>query len=91
VIFGALDSSCFSVMRNPNNTGRSAALGAFRFVADFDYDFASPFFLLSVKIFLVVFFRNVQLIRTDDLHLLQFLTKPALNIHNVIYLSFDVS
>jgi len=71
--------------------GSSVALRAFRFVADFDYDFISPFFLLSVKIFLVVFFRNVQLIRTDDLHLLQFLTKPTLNIHNVICLSFDVN
>jgi len=39
-----------------------------------------------VKIFLVVFFLSVQLSRTDDLHLRQFLTKPALNIHNVVYL-----
>ena len=34
-----------------------------------------------MKIFLVVFFLSVQLVRIDDLHLLQFLTKPALYIH----------
>jgi len=44
------------------------------------------FFLLSAKTFLVVFFLIVQLSRTEDLHLLQFLTNPALTIHNFVYL-----
>ncbi len=55
------------------------------------YDFVTvaPFFLLSEKNFLVVFFLMVQFNLMDDLHLLQFLTKPALNIHIVLYLLFN--
>jgi len=49
----------------------------------------SPFFLLSAKTFCRTFFFNVQFVRTDDLHLRQFLTRPALNIHNAVYLLFD--
>ena len=43
------------------------------------YVFASPFFLLLAKVFFPLFFLKVQVVRTDDLHLLQFLTSPALN------------
>jgi len=59
----------------------SAAFGAFCVVANVGYAFASPFFLLVTKIFLLVFFLIVQFVRTDDLHLLQFFTKPALKVH----------
>jgi hypothetical protein len=63
------------------------AFGAFCVVAySSGYAFVSPFFLVSTKNFFPDFFLSVQLVRTDDLHLLQFFTKPALNIHNVIYL-----
>jgi hypothetical protein len=51
-----------------------------------DYVLVSPFFLVSAKNFVLDFFLNVQVVRTDDLHLLQFFTKPARNIHNSIYL-----
>jgi hypothetical protein len=47
-----------------------------------------PFFLEVMKIFLVVFFLYGQLIRIDDLHLLQFLTKPALIMHIICFFSF---
>jgi hypothetical protein len=30
----------------------------------------------------------VQVVRTEDLHFLQFLTIPALRVHNIIYLLF---
>lgn len=55
------------------------------------YDFVTvvAFFLLSMKNFLVVFFLMVQFSLMDDLHLLQFLTNPALSIHIVFYLLFD--
>ena len=61
-----------------------AALWALRTVADTDYAFVSPFFLLLTKIFFPAFFRKVQVLRTDDLHLLQFFTKPTLNIHIIV-------
>jgi hypothetical protein len=48
VIFGALDSSGFAVLRYPYNAADPVALRAFCVVADFDYVFVSPFFLLSV-------------------------------------------
>jgi hypothetical protein len=48
----------------------------------------SPFFLLSVNNFFPDFFLCVQVVRTDDLHLLQFLTNPALSVHIDIYLLF---
>jgi hypothetical protein len=47
----------------------------------------SPFFLLSAKLFFDAFFLYTQFSRTEDLHLRQFLTKPALNIHIFIYLN----
>ena len=53
------------------------------------YFAASPFFLLVAKTFLEVFFLKVQVVRTEDLHLLQFLTKPALNIHILHDLTLD--
>ena len=51
-----------------------------------DYVFVSPFLLVSAKNFVLDFFLNVQVVRTDDLHLLQFFTKPALKLHIDIYL-----
>jgi hypothetical protein len=50
-------------------------------VAKLGHCLFSPFFLLSTKYFLAVFFLNVQVVRMEDLHRLQFLTRPALNIH----------
>ena len=50
----------------------------------------APFFLLSPKNFLVVFFLMVQVILIEDVHLLQFFTKPALNIHIVVTFPVDV-
>jgi len=84
----ALDSCGFLVLRNPHNTPYSLALRAFLMVANSDYAFVSPFFLLSTKNFFPDFFLSVQVVRTDDLHLLQFFTKPALSVHNDIYLLF---
>ena len=52
------------------------------------YVLDSPFFLLSAKYFLLVFFLSVHVVRTEDLHFLQFLTIPALKVHNIIYLLF---
>jgi hypothetical protein len=83
---GALDSSCFLVLGDPDYTPYPVALGAFRVVAHVDYFFVSPFFLLFANTFLPDFFLCVQVMRTDDLHLLQFLTNPALNEHIDIYL-----
>jgi hypothetical protein len=77
----ALDCGCFLVLRNPHYTARSIAPGAFHVLPQDDYFLFSPFFLLSVNIFFPDFFLCVQVMRTDDLHLLQFLTNPALNVH----------
>jgi hypothetical protein len=85
---GALDACCFSVFRNPHHAPYSVALRAFRVVAHGDYFLISPFFLLSVNNFFPDFFLCVQVTRTDDLHLLQFFTKPALNEHINFYLLF---
>ena len=57
-------------------------------VANSDYAFVSPFFLVSTKNFFPDFFLSVQVVRTDDLHLLQFFTKPALKEHIDICLLF---
>src|SRR4030042_6606986 len=81
-----LDSRCFSVLRNPHDTPYLVALRAFCAVANIYYFFVSPFFLLSTKIFFADFFLAVQVSRTDDLHLLQFFTRPALNEHIPIFL-----
>jgi len=81
-----LNSRCLTVFRNPYNATCPVAFGAFGLIADVSYVLVSPFFLLSAKIFFPVFFLNVQVVRTEDLHLLQFFTIPALNIHKVIYL-----
>ena len=83
---GALDTCGLFVLRNPHHAPYSLAPGALRVGAYGDYFFSSPFFLLSVNIFLPDFLRCVQVVRTDDLHLLQFLTKPALKEHIDIYL-----
>lgn len=80
-----LDSSSFSIPWDPNNTAHLSTFWAFQMVAKLSYFLFSPFFLLSTKYFLAVFFLNVQLVRTEDLQRLQFLTKPALSIHNLIY------
>jgi hypothetical protein len=85
---GALDACGLSVFRNPHHTPYSVTIRALRVVAQTDYFFVSPFFLLSVKIFFPDFFLCVHVVRTDDLHLLQFLTKPALNEHINVYLLF---
>jgi len=63
-----------------------AAFWAFRMVANVCYFFVSPFFLLSAKIFFPDFLLIVQVVRTDDLHLLQFFTSPALKVHMPFYL-----
>jgi hypothetical protein len=85
---GALNSRSLSILRNPNNAPYSGALWTFRVIAHLDYVLVSPFFLLSAKVFFPAFFLSVQLTRTDDLHLLQFFTNPALKIHNPVYLLF---
>jgi len=82
----ALYSSCLSVLRNPNNVAHLAALGAFCAVPNGDYAFLSPGFLLFAKIFFPDFLLIVQVVRTDDLHRLQFLTIPALNEHIYFFL-----
>ena len=82
----ALDSNSGSICGEPDYTTHLVTFWASHVVTDFDHFLFSPFFLLSTKYFLAVFFLNVQLVRTEDLHRLQFLTKPALNIHNLIYL-----
>ena len=81
-----LNSYCLPIFRNPHNVTYPFALRAFCVVAYTDYAFVSPFFLLSANSFFPDFFLYVQVTRTDDLHLLQFLTKPALKVHNSIYL-----
>jgi hypothetical protein len=50
------------------------------------YGVLFSFFLVLAKTFLVVFFLNGHVVRIDDLHLRQFLTKPALNSHNFVSL-----
>ncbi len=84
----ASDSCCFAVFWNPYYAAYPFASRARDGVAFVGYAFDSPFFLLSAKYFLLVFFLNVQVVRTEDLHFLQFLTIPALNVHNIIYLLF---
>jgi len=61
-------------------------LRAFRVITHVDYFLFSPFFLLFTNNFFPDFFLAVQVSRTDDLHLRQFLTNPALKLHNIIYL-----
>jgi hypothetical protein len=78
--------SCLPVFLNPHDMAHPAAFGTFRAISNSNYAFYPPFFLLSEKIFFPVFFLNVQVVRTDDLHRLQFFTKPALNEHNSFYL-----
>jgi hypothetical protein len=83
---GALNSCCVPIFRNPDNVANPAALWALRAVSNSNYAFLSPFFLLSWKIFFPDFFLIVQVVLTDDLHRLQFLTSPALNEHISFYL-----
>jgi len=82
----ALDSSSFAVFRNPHYAACPFASWAWRGIAYLGYVFDSPFFLFTAKYFLLVFFFKVHVVRTDDLHFLQFLTIPALKVHNIIYL-----
>jgi hypothetical protein len=86
----ALDSRCLLVLRNPHDAPYSFALWAFRVVTYYDYFLFSPFFLLSVNNFFPDFFLCVQVRRTDDLHLLQFFTKPALKVHIYIFLLVEL-
>ena len=84
----ALNSRCLTIFWNPHYAASPSAARAWRGIAYLSYAFESPFFLLTAKNFLLVFFLNVQVVRTEDLHFLQFLTIPALKVHNIIYLSF---
>ena len=79
-----LNPLCLAVTGNPNYVPHPAAFWAFRTVANVNYVFVSPLFLLLTKTFFPAFFRKVQVLRTDDLHLLQFFTKPTLNIHIIV-------
>ena len=81
-----LNSCCLPIFRNPHDAAYPVAFRTLRVVTYINYVFISPFLLVFTKNFFLDFFLNVQVVRTDDLHLLQFLTKPALNMHNFIYL-----